>query len=192
MGGSEKNFWKNFWHFGRFFSGQFSKIDPDLKNFDTYHPTFYTPIDRSRRALQLCSGSRGEWVKFRLRFWSIFEKFCCHFWLLRSTSSTVQGCTVEWKFGKSVNESTDFQRSTQISKTLTPTTPLSTHQSRDLGELYNFVVEVEIWGWSFVYTLGQFLDLGHLAIWKIWDLKTRKCSNFVNKQFQRLGGPKTA
>ena len=85
-----------------------------------------------------------------------------------------------------------FQRSTHISKSFSPTTPLSTHQSIDLGELYNFVVGVEVWGWSFVYTLGQFLDLGHLAIWKIWDLKTRKCSNFVNKQFQRSGGPKTA
>ena len=36
-----------------------------------YHPAFYTPIDRSQRALQLCRGGRGEWVKFRLRFWSI-------------------------------------------------------------------------------------------------------------------------
>ena len=49
----------------------FTNIDPYLKNFLTYHPTFYTPIDRSRRALQLCRGGRGEWVKFRLRFWSI-------------------------------------------------------------------------------------------------------------------------
>ena len=47
------------------------KIAPYLKNFLTYHPTFYTPIDRSRRALQLCSGSRGEWVKSRLHFLTI-------------------------------------------------------------------------------------------------------------------------
>ena len=39
-----------------------------------------------------------------------------------------------------------FQRSTQISKTFSPTTPLSTHQSIDLGELYNFVVGVEVNG----------------------------------------------
>ena len=60
-------FQKNFW---------FSKIDPYLKNFLTYHPTLNSAIDRSRRALQLCSGGRGEWVKSHLHFLSIFEKFC--------------------------------------------------------------------------------------------------------------------
>ena len=38
------------------------------------------------------------------------------------------------------------QRSTHISKTFSPTTPLSTHQSIDLSELYNFVVGVEVNG----------------------------------------------
>ena len=38
------------------------------------------------------------------------------------------------------------QKSTQISKTFSPTTPLSTHQSIDLGELYNFVVGVGVNG----------------------------------------------
>ena len=37
-----------------------------------------------------------------------------------------------------------------------PTTPLSTHQSTDLGELYNFVVGVEVNGWVPVYDFGHF------------------------------------
>ena len=55
----------------------FSKIDPYLKNFLTYHPTFYTPIDRSRRALQLCNGGRGEWVRFRLYFGQLSPFLFC-------------------------------------------------------------------------------------------------------------------
>ena len=56
-----------------------------------------------------------------------------------------------------------FQRSTQISKTFSPTTPLSTHQSIDLGELYNFVAGVEVNGWSFVYDFGRSLMI---IIWR--------------------------
>ena len=45
-----------------------AKIDPYLKNFLTYHPTLNSAIDRSRRALQLCSGNIGEWVPSHLHF----------------------------------------------------------------------------------------------------------------------------
>ena len=41
----------------------------------TYHPTFYTAIDRSRRALQLCSGGRGLRSTGTWCFMEIFENF---------------------------------------------------------------------------------------------------------------------
>jgi len=57
------------------FLGKFSveikfwtKIDPYVKNFLTYHPTLNSAIDRSRRALQLCRGNIGEWVPSHLHF----------------------------------------------------------------------------------------------------------------------------
>jgi len=53
-----------------------TKIDPYVKNFLTYDPTLNSAIDRSRRALQLCRGNIGEWVRSHLHFSSIldFEK----------------------------------------------------------------------------------------------------------------------
>ena len=40
----------------------------------TYHPTLNSAIDRSRRALQLCSGGRGLRMSSCLRFGSIFQE----------------------------------------------------------------------------------------------------------------------
>ena len=134
----------------------FSKIDPYLKNFLTYHPTLNSAIDRSRRALQLCSGGRGEWVKSHLHFLSIFEKSCHEI----STSSLIDSgtCTI-YKAG-SRDLVCDIQsfwtKSTHISKTFSPTTPLWIAQSTDLGELYNFVVGTMGWSWGFTYDFYHF------------------------------------
>ena len=73
--------------------------------------------------------------------------FDFHSFLSAPKISTTKHPPVPW--------STFYQRSTHISKTFSPTTPLSTHQSIDLGELYNFVVGVEVNGWSLTYTFGR-------------------------------------
>ena len=127
-----------------------NKIDPFVKNFLTYHPTLNSAIDRSRRALQLCRGGRGEWVGFHLYFWSIFKK------------------RILFKKYPFLNfEISKFAFALFISKGQTqfwpcstsPTTPLWIAQSTDLGELYKFVVGVEVSGWSLTYTFCRFLKI---------------------------------
>ena len=109
----------------------------------TYHPTFYTPIDRSRRVLQLCRGSRGELVESHLRFrWDHqMNPTPAAVGVVKSTL-TQTGAVAMRRLH--LNPKPSWQRSTGILNQTSPSDQ-GLHCKVVIGtELYKFAVEVEV------------------------------------------------